>query len=106
VSSTISAKTNVATAVVPATPKNLSINNGTATATTLDLSWGAVSGATSYKLEVQIGGTWTTVYAGSDTSFTNTGLANNTSFNYRVSAVNDAGTSVVSSIISGKTKNK
>ncbi len=103
VSSIVSAKTLTA---LPATPTGLAVNNGTATTSTLGISWNTVADATSYKLEVQIGGTWTTIYSGSDTNFTHTGLTNNTSYNYRVSAVNSVGISEVSSMVSGKTKNK
>ncbi len=101
VSSTIAATTKAA---APSTPTGLSSN--TATASTIGLTWNSVTGATSYVLEIQISGKWTTIYTGSSTSFTSTGLSNNTSYSYRISAVNAIGTSEVSSTFSTKTKNK
>ncbi|MEW6617231.1 MAG: fibronectin type III domain-containing protein [Patescibacteria group bacterium] len=72
----------------PATPTGL-----TATAvsqTQINISWNAVSGATSYTL-AHPGGP--TIYSGASTSFSETGLTCNTSYSYTVSACNAGGCS-------------
>ncbi|MEO7101622.1 MAG: fibronectin type III domain-containing protein [Luteolibacter sp.] len=59
------------------------------------LSWNAVSGATGYTVQRSAvsGGPYTTVATVTGTSFTNTGLANGTTYYYVVSAVNSSGES-------------
>ncbi|MCD6052790.1 MAG: hypothetical protein K0Q55_4212, partial [Verrucomicrobia bacterium] len=63
------------------------------------LSWGAVSGATSYNVKraTTSGGPYSTVGSPSSTGFTNTGLANGTTYYYVVSGVNAGGESANSS---------
>jgi RHS repeat-associated protein len=58
--------------------------NGTYTVT-----WGAVSSATAYRLEEQVGGTWTEIQNAATTSRTLTGKANG-SYNYRARACRSA----------------
>ncbi|HEU4389440.1 MAG TPA: endo-1,4-beta-xylanase [Blastocatellia bacterium] len=67
------------------------------------LTWNASSGATSYNVKraTTSGGPYTTIASNvSTTSFTNSGLANGTTFFYVVSAVNAAGESGNSSQVS------
>ena len=73
----------------PATPTGPSTDdNGSYT-----ISWGAVSGATSYQLQENLnGGTWSTVYNSSGTSTTRSGRSPGT-WNYRVRATNSVGSS-------------
>ncbi|CAM4225327.1 glycoside hydrolase family 6 protein [Paenibacillus macerans] len=78
---------------VPAAPAGLTATAGNAK---VELSWTASSGATSYNVKraTTSGGPYTTVAAGvTATSYTNTGLANGTTYYYVVSAVNSAGES-------------
>ncbi|MBW7474088.1 S8 family serine peptidase [Paenibacillus oenotherae] len=77
----------------PATPTGLTATAGTSQAS---LSWSAASNATGYnvKRSTSSGGPYTTVGTNvSATSFTDTGLANNTTYYYVVSAVNSTGES-------------
>jgi hypothetical protein len=78
----------------PATPSGPSTDdNGSYT-----ISWGPVSGATSYQLQERYnGGTWSTIYNGSGTSKTRTGRSNGT-WGYRVRATNSAGSSSYSGV--------
>ncbi|MFB7055218.1 chitinase [Streptomyces vinaceus] len=81
----------------PAAPTGLTASG--ATASSLNLSWSAASGATSYTLyrggaaPVSVTGTSTTV----------TGLAASTSYTFQVSAVNAAGESAKSAAVSAST---
>lgn len=83
--------------VVPATPAGLAV--GTATSSTIDLSWNGVSGATGYN--VYRGGS--KVLAASGTSATVTGLAASTSYQFQVTATNSAGESAKSAAVTGTT---
>ena len=78
--------------VVPAPPTGVSATPGNAQ---VSLSWTASSGATSYnvKRSTVSGGPYTTVGSTGATSFTNTGLANGTTYFYVVTAVNASGES-------------
>jgi hypothetical protein len=78
----------------------------------INLSWTAPSNGgsaiTGYKIErsANSSSTWTTLVANtasSSTTYSNTGLAANTSYTYRVSAINAIGTSVPSSTASATT---
>ena len=56
----------------------------------ITVTWGAVSGATSYTVQRNTGGSWTQVYSGNDLTFNETvGVWD--SLQYRVQAVNQAG---------------
>ncbi len=54
------------------------------TTSSISLSWDAVSGAESYELQRNGGA----IYTGSDTSYTDTGLSDNTKYTYTVRGVN------------------
>lgn len=74
----------------PSTAPSLSVpatsNNGSYT-----VSWGTVSGATSYTLQEQVnGGSWSTIYTGASTSEARTGKSNG-SYGYQVQACNAGG---------------
>jgi hypothetical protein len=95
--SAASANGSATTANVPPpdAPDAPTVDN--ATPTTLDVSWAPVSGATSYRVEraETLVGSWTDL--GTQTSpFTDTGLAFETSYSYRVYAVNAGGESAPS----------
>ncbi len=76
--------------VPPSPPGNLTATAGNAQA---GLSWSASSGATSYKVKrsTTSGGPYTQIATPTATSYTNTSLANGTTYYYVVSAVNSAG---------------
>ncbi|MEU5059265.1 MULTISPECIES: glycoside hydrolase family 18 protein [Streptomyces] len=83
--------------VVPAVPAGLAA--GTATSSSVDLSWNAVSGATGYNVYrdgskvASVGGASATV----------TGLAAATSYSFQVSATNSAGESAKSAAVTART---
>ncbi|MEU5218841.1 glycoside hydrolase family 18 protein [Streptomyces sp. NPDC020807] len=83
--------------VVPATPAGLAA--GSVTTSSVALSWGAVSGATGYKIyrdganPVAVTGTSTTV----------SGLTADTAYQFQVSATNTAGESAKSAAVSART---
>ncbi|OON83038.1 chitinase [Streptomyces tsukubensis] len=83
--------------VIPGVPAGLAV--GTATSSSLDLSWSPVSGATGYN--VYRDGSKVASVAGS--SATVTGLAPSTSYSFQVSATNAAGESAKSAGVTGKT---
>ena len=65
-------------------PSTLSATVGDGQAT---LGWGAVSGATGYRLYRRVGaGAYVNVYQGTATGYTDTGLANGTTYGYVVTA--------------------
>jgi fibronectin type 3 domain-containing protein len=74
----------------PAAPARPSV---TAVASGLQVSWTAVSSATSYKVyrSTTYNGVYSHVQTSSLTNYTNTGLASNTRYYYKVSAVNASG---------------
>ena len=77
----------------PAAPSGLTATGGNAQ---VSLSWTASSGAISYNIKraTVSGGPYTTIASGvTATSYTNTGLANGTTYFYVVSAVNATGES-------------
>jgi len=85
----------------PTTPTGVSASAGNAQ---VSVSWGAVSGATSYNLyrSTTAGGEGTTPYKTNVTSpSVDTGLTNGTTYFYKVAAVNSFGTSPLSSEVSG-----
>ncbi|OGZ12020.1 MAG: hypothetical protein A2942_02230 [Candidatus Lloydbacteria bacterium RIFCSPLOWO2_01_FULL_50_20] len=78
----------------PSAPTNLTGTPGDMTAS---LSWSASSGATSYRVKrsTTSGGPYTTVASGvTETSYSDTGLTNGTTYYYVVSAANADGESV------------
>ncbi|MFC8586001.1 chitinase [Streptomyces sp. NPDC057217] len=83
--------------VVPATPAGLAA--GTVTSSSVDLSWGAVSGATAYKV-YRDGANPQTV---SGTSTTVTGLTADTAYQFQVAATNSAGESAKSTAVTART---
>ncbi|MCX5311061.1 chitinase [Streptomyces sp. NBC_00154] len=82
---------------VPATPAGLAV--GSVTASSVALSWNAVSGATGYNV-YQNG---TKVQSVSRASATATGLTASTSYSFQVSATNAAGESAKSAAVTGTT---
>ncbi|MEW1900517.1 chitinase [Streptomyces sp. NPDC056488] len=83
--------------VVPTTPAGLAA--GTVTSSSVSLSWGAVSGATAYK--VYRDGTGPQTVSG--TSATITGLTADTAYQFQVSATNAAGESAKSAAVTART---
>ena len=86
-------------ASIPTVPTNVSCS--TVSSSQIDVSWTAVSGATGYRVYRCTGTTCTpTTLVGSPTttSFSNTSLAANTTYRYRVTAYNTSGESTYSSI--------
>lgn len=79
----------------PFTPPPASLTPTVISATEIDLSWAAVTGATAYTLDYSLDGAtgWTNIYSGALTSFAHTGLSPTTAYFYRVSATDSAGTS-------------
>ena len=68
------------------------------------LTWNAVSGATSYKVyrATSQSGTYSLLGTVTATSYTNTGAKAGTTYYYKVKAVNSAGESAYSNIVSGR----
>lgn len=89
----------------PGTPGNLSAPS--TTASTVNLTWGASSGTVgNYQIERCTGASCTNfaqVGTSTATSFTDSGLAANTTFRYRVRATNSAGSSGFSNIVNATT---
>ena len=84
---------------VPSVAPSLSVpsNNGTGSYT---VSWGAVSGATSYTLQEQVnGGGWSSVQTSASTSWSVSGKGNG-SYGYQVQGCNASGCSPWSSVAS------
>jgi mannan endo-1,4-beta-mannosidase len=91
---------------VPAAPGGLAVT-GT-TSSSVALSWTGSSAATQYQVQRAAGScaansTFSQVGSTAALTFTNTGLAANTSYCYRVTASNAAGTSAPSAMVTGKT---
>ena len=70
------------------------------------LTWNAVEGATSYRIyrSTSKGSGYSLLGTTTATSYTNTGAKAGTTYYYRVKAVNDAGMSPYSNVVSGKVK--
>lgn len=80
----------VAVTIPPAIAPSLSLP-ATSTTGSYTVSWGGVSGATSYTLQEQVnGGGWTTVQANGNTSWSTSGRGNGT-YGYQVQACNAGG---------------
>jgi len=87
---------------IPAKPTGLAVSIDSPTS--LSITWNASSGASSYQLfrDSSSTGSFTTkVYDGSATSYANTGLTTGTAYYYEVQATNSAGSSALSSAVSG-----
>jgi hypothetical protein len=78
---------------------------GSASDKTQPLSWTAVAGATKYVVEygTHNSGTWTTAATVTGTSATVSGLTASTSYDYRVTAQNIAGSGTPSATVTGST---
>ncbi len=91
-------------AVVPPVPTGLMANP--VSSSRINLSWGAVSGATGYKVyrSTLAGGTYTLVTTTNSTSYGDTGLSASTTYWYKVTAFNTAGDSDYSAAVSATTQ--
>lgn len=78
---------------------------GTATGATMPLTWTATATATSYLIEYKAAasGTWLTGSTVTTNAGTVSGLTDSTSYNFRVSAINAAGTGTVSATTTAST---
>jgi len=84
------------TVQVPSAPSGLSATSASSDHNSARISWNAVSGATSYQVQYwsPANSDWRTDTSySSGTSYTSTGLSANSSWTYRVRAVNSAGSS-------------
>lgn len=88
---------------VPAVPTGVSAS--AASSSIINVSWSASTGATSYTVyrSATSGGTYSSVGTSTSTSFSNTGLAANTTYYYKVAASNSAGSSAQSAAVSATT---
>jgi fibronectin type 3 domain-containing protein len=96
--------TSVAPTQAPAVPTGVQAVAGNAQ---VALTWNASAGATSYnvKRSTTTGGPYTTISSPTTTTFTDTGLANGTTYFYVVSAVNSVGESANSAEVSATPAN-
>lgn len=98
------ARTAALTPAVPAAPTSLAASSVTDTG--LTLTWTAPSGiVASYVVEQKLtsGSTWTQIGTPSATTLAVTGLTASTSYDFRVAAVNSAGTGTASSVLTQAT---
>nr|DAD70878.1 MAG TPA: Interferon alpha/beta receptor 1, Interferon I interferon signaling complex [Siphoviridae sp. ctvok7] len=81
-------KTSSAVSVSVATPTGLTVPSALMVSQTATISWDAVTGADSYKLERQVNsaGDWSTLYTGADLSYQDTAPSAAGTVTYRVSA--------------------
>ncbi|MCL2126932.1 MAG: fibronectin type III domain-containing protein [Treponema sp.] len=89
---------------IPSTPTGVSAT--TLSSSSIQISWNAVSGATSYRVyrSTSASGTFNQVGNPTSTPFTDAGLSANTTYWYRVSATNSAGESSQSDVVSATTQ--
>ncbi|MEI6752129.1 MAG: T9SS type A sorting domain-containing protein [Paludibacter sp.] len=82
----------------------INVNVDSAVNTKVYLSWDAVSGATAYKIKRAsvAGGPYTTVATTSNSNFTDTGLTNNTTYYYVITATNSTLESAASDEVRAK----
>ena len=74
--------------ITPPAPATITVPSAITVGDSIAVSWGAVSGADSYKLERSInGGDFTQIYSGTATSYTDTALAIWSKVQYRVASV-------------------
>ena len=106
----ISTATTGSTATVPQPPTNLVASAFSSSQINLNWTAGANGGSTitGYKVDRSTDGgtTWTTIISNTGsttTTYSNTGLAPNITYTYRVSAINSVGTSSVSNTTSATT---
>jgi fibronectin type 3 domain-containing protein len=96
------------TVTIPNPPYGIMIRSASTTSSSLTVEWDASANATSYKLyrSTSSSGSFSVVYSGSATTYTNTGLSSGTTYYYKVTAVNSAGESGYNSTgpVSGTTK--
>ena len=103
----LSPYSNIVSGNVVVTPKPsapvVKIGNSAASGKPM-LTWNAVSGATSYKVyrATSQNGTYSLLGTVTATSYTNTGAKAGTTYWYKVKAVNSAGESAYSNIVSGR----
>ena len=99
----VAADTATPMSTVPGIPSGLGVTSTGPTEITL--SWSAVDGATSYQLQRRTnGGDWgTPMDAGSGTTYTDMDLAPSTTYDYEVRAVNVAGSSGWSGVVTSST---
>ncbi len=96
-----------ATVTTPAFPNQPTISSATAqSATSIALVWSNVTGATGYRVQRMVSGTWTTegTVGTGVTTFTDTGLTEATTYSYEVTATNAAGSSAPSATMSTATQ--
>lgn len=73
----------------------------------IEIEWDAVENASAYQLQQYNGRIWTTIYTGPATNFISSGLSANSTYQYRVAAMNAGETTAYSGTVSGTTqKNK
>jgi Bacterial Ig-like domain (group 2) len=86
---------SVTTGGGPGAPANPATFTATATSSSqIDLSWSAVTGASSYTLERKTGaGAYAAINAPTATTYNDTGLTASTAYTYRLKAVNTSGSS-------------
>ncbi len=82
---------------VPLTPTNLTATPSSCGTGTINISWTASTGATSYTLKDGAN----TIYSGAGTSYSHTGLTAGSSHSYTIISSNSAGSSSSSSVVSG-----
>lgn len=76
--------------ITPPAPATITVPSAITAGDSIAVSWGAVSGADSYKLERSINsGDFTQIYSGTATSYTDTALATWSKVQYRVASVKD-----------------
>ena len=94
-----------AVGTLPLAPANLTVSGEASDS--LDIGWDAVSGADGYDLErgPSIAGPWSAVggYDGTSVGYTDIGLASETTYYYRVRAINTYGVGEYSAVVSGTT---
>jgi FtsP/CotA-like multicopper oxidase with cupredoxin domain/fibronectin type 3 domain-containing protein len=87
--------------LLPTAPTGLTIVG--ATTTSISMNWTAVLNATSYNVQMQVGGVWTSVGTTTATGFTVWGLTSKTTYSFRVAGRNALGTGAYSATITGTT---
>lgn len=85
-----------------AAPASLTATSGTVSYG-VNLSWGSVSGASSYRLQYRKQGTsvWSDLYSGANTTYSLTGLSDESTYEFQVRSENSLGNSSWSTISTG-----